>query len=126
MGFRMYCDSWPEGFADSTKGDNESPKFYGYTDTGYIPTSYTILQTMAEKGLLRCSTPTDHYCLDDYQNMCIVGATEVYILEDKYFKTFIDAFIKDLIDNGYGIRESYLKYVNELKNLPGDKCIWWC
>lgn len=110
MGIRMYCKE-----IDDKRGffhDNESPKFYGYVSEERAGESWKFLKEL--------------YVLKkmDYSNLFLVG-TEDFTLSPEEFKIFIAKFIQDLLVNGYDLRQSWLDTMEELKQSPKPKVIWW-
>lgn len=110
MGIRMYCNELSnkcEYFHD-----NESPKFYGYVSEEKAGESWKYFKEI--KGLD-----------DDAYGYLFIAGTEDFILSPEEFKIFITKFIRDLKDNGYNLRQSWLDTMEELKQSPKPKVIGW-
>ena len=90
--------------------DNESPKFYGYVSEKEAGESWKYLKEI--KGF------------DDY-DISFITLTEDFTLSPEEFKIFITKFIKDLKDNDYDLRQSWLDTMGKLKQSSKQKIIWW-
>ena len=129
MGFRMYCDTYPESTAKNK--DNESPKFFAYVDE---PESYKVLQklyldgkiqTLHDEDRNKCFKLDYYWEFESYDNFCCLPYTDSFVLSAKDFKSFMTQFISDLLDNNYNIRDSWLLYMKELMSNESKKVIEW-
>ena len=120
MGFRLNIKH-----NDIEYGDDH--KLYGYIPLKYLSSFNIILPEIKKQW-----EPLETYSEDTIYGVyfCIFCPTEELILDEDTFSKFADAYIEDLPKRYRKLADSLdpvhvYSYMNKLKNLPGEKVLYW-